>query len=140
MRVNQSTETVCAIFPTMYVVLPEKSLKHAFYILLCPHILCFTRQDKYLEWRNLTLFLAAFGGACVPPRFDPSDLTALIPIQFLPDSMRVLREPDLQMGRFLEMATDLLVVDAPIRDVAREAFGLEMHSQLYSSMLESVEE
>jgi hypothetical protein len=44
---------------------------------------------KNTQWRNLTLFLTAFGGTCVYEEGDLGLLTTVIQAQYLPDSMRV---------------------------------------------------
>jgi hypothetical protein len=82
-------------------------------------------QDKLVQWRNLTLFLAAFGGVCVLEDHDPSALVNVVPAQYLPDEMRVLQNPMSMMSTFITDLTDLLIADSVrVRDVARDALGI----------------
>jgi neurofibromin 1 len=92
----------------------------------------FLLQEKHHQWRNLTLFLAAFGGACVHDDQDIMPLTSVIPSKYLPDEMCVTQESvtrvTLDSGALVESfvtdLTDLLVVDSmQVREVAREAWA-----------------
>jgi hypothetical protein len=109
----------------------------------------FLAQEKHHQWRNLTLFLAAFGGACVHDDQDILPLTAVIPTQYLPDEMRVTQESiarvTLDSGALVESfvtdLTDLLVVDSmQVREVAREALGSELNPRLYSRLVRHLDE
>jgi hypothetical protein len=89
----------------------------------------------------LTLFLAAFGGACIDEDQNLGALTSIIPQQYLPDQMRALKNPGLLVETFVTDLTDLLVVDSmQVREVAREALGSELSPRLYSRLLKHLEE
>lgn len=93
------------------------------------------------QWKNLTLFLAAFGGTCVVENHDSSALLSVIPAQFLPDEMRVLQNPTSMVSTFITELTDLLIAEAaPVREVAREALGSELHPRLYARIFRHLEE
>jgi len=98
-------------------------------------------QDKLVQWRNLTLFLAAFGGVCVLEDHDPSALVNVVPAQYLPDEMRVLQNPMSMMSTFITDLTDLLIADSVrVRDVARDALGIELSPRLYGRLFRHLEE
>lgn len=89
-------------------------------------------QEIQFQWRVLTLFLAAFASACAPTNFDPSGLTAIIAPQFLPDEMRVLKDPSDLAETFIISLIDLIVADSVhARDVARDALGSELSPRVY---------
>ncbi|KDQ64130.1 hypothetical protein JAAARDRAFT_118551 [Jaapia argillacea MUCL 33604] len=100
-----------------------------------------THEQRHFQWQNLTLFLAAFGSACAGDHHDMAALTATIPAKYLPDNMRVLRDPEDLVGSFISNSMDLLVSDtASVRDVAREALGAELSPRLHSRLLKHLEE
>jgi hypothetical protein len=87
------------------------------------------------------LFLAAFGGACVSEDQDQAALTAIIPVQYLPDAMRAPQNPASLVESFISDLTNLLVVDSmQVREVAREALGSELSPRLYSRLLKHLDE
>jgi hypothetical protein len=103
--------------------------------------LTFRVQEKHIQWRNLTLFLAAFGSACIEEGQNLGALTSIIPQQYLPDQMRALKKPGILVETFVTDLTDLLVVDSmQVREVAREALGSELSPRLYSRLLKHLEE
>jgi hypothetical protein len=94
-----------------------------------------------VQWRNLTLFLAAFGGVCVQENHDPSALTSVVPTQYLPDEMRVLQDPMTLVSVFITDLTDLLIAEsAQVREVARDALGNELSPRLYGRLFRHLEE
>lgn len=98
-------------------------------------------QEKRFQWQNLTLFLAAFGGACVQEEQDTESLTSIIPPQFLPDEMRVPKSPSALIGIFVANLSDLLVTeDVQLRDAAKDALGTELSPRLYSRLLKHLDE
>ncbi|KAI9574812.1 hypothetical protein HD554DRAFT_2201766 [Boletus coccyginus] len=98
-------------------------------------------QEKFFQWRNLTLFLAAFGGATVQDEHEPGALTAVIPAEFLPDEMRVLRDPGELVNIFIESLTAALVDDTiRVREVAREALGSELSPRLFARLFKHLDE
>ena len=98
-------------------------------------------QEKHVQWRNLTLFLAAFGGACVNDGQEVGSLTTIVPTKYLPDEMRVAQDPSLMVEKFVMDLTDLLVVDSmQVREVAREALGSELSPRLYSRLVRHLDE
>ncbi|KAG8218508.1 hypothetical protein J3R82DRAFT_4145 [Butyriboletus roseoflavus] len=98
-------------------------------------------EEKFFQWRNLTLFLAAFGGATVQDEHEPGALTAVIPAEFLPDEMRVLRDPGELVNIFIEFLTAALVDDAiRVREVAREALGSEISPRLFARLFKHLDE
>ncbi|EIW76207.1 hypothetical protein CONPUDRAFT_64047 [Coniophora puteana RWD-64-598 SS2] len=91
------------------------------------------------EWRNLTHFLAAFGGACVADNLETVSLTAVIPGTYLPDEMRALRNPIDLVTIFLEFLVNALIDDTVrVRDAAREALGTELSPRLYGRLLKQL--
>ncbi|KAF8559154.1 hypothetical protein OG21DRAFT_1570167 [Imleria badia] len=98
-------------------------------------------EEKFFQWRNLTLFLAAFGGATVQDEHEPGALTAVIPAEFLPDEMRVLRDPGELVNIFIEFLTAALVDDTiRVREVAREALGSELSPRLFARLFKHLDE
>ena len=94
-----------------------------------------------MQWRNLTLFLAAFSGVCCQEDFDPAALQAIVPAQILPDDMRTLKNPKSMVERFVKELTDFLIADsARVREVAREALGSELSPSLYGVLFKHLEE
>lgn len=94
-----------------------------------------------MQWRNLTLFLAAFGGVCVLENHDPSALTSVVPAQYLPEEMRVLQNPMTLVSTFITDLTDLLIAEsAQVREVARDALGTELSPRLYGRLFRHLEE
>ncbi|KAF8207849.1 hypothetical protein K438DRAFT_2013261 [Mycena galopus ATCC 62051] len=93
-------------------------------------------KDKWQAYENLTLFLAAAGGACVMDGVDLKFLPTVIPVQYLPDHMRELQNPVPLVTKFIHTVTDQLVIDdAQLREVARNALGAELDPRLYSRLL-----
>ena len=89
-------------------------------------------QDRRAQWQNLTLFLAAFGASCVKPDLNPRALTQMVPPDYLLDTMCNLRNPDEILTGFLNLLIELLVSDSSfVRNVSREALGIELSPKLY---------
>jgi len=85
--------------------------------------------------------LAAFGGATVQDEHEPGALTAVIPAEFLPDEMRVLRDPGELVNVFIEFLTAALVDDdIRVREVAREALGSELSPRLFARLFKHLDE
>lgn len=62
-------------------------------------------------------------------------------MRFLPDQMRVLRDPSELLGIFLTELLNLLLSDnAQVRDLAREALSVEAHPRLYSRILRELDQ
>ncbi|KAF7975643.1 hypothetical protein HWV62_9093 [Athelia sp. TMB] len=100
-----------------------------------------SQEDDFMQWRNLTLFLAAFSGVCCQEDFDPAALQAIVPAQILPDDMRTLKNPKSMVERFVKELTDFLIADsARVREVAREALGSELSPSLYGVLFKHLEE
>jgi neurofibromin 1 len=94
-----------------------------------------------VQWKNLTLFLAAFGGVCVVENYNLSALTSIIPAQHLPDEMRDLQDPVTMVSAFITDLTDLLIAEsAQVREVARDALGIELSPRLYGKLFRHLEE
>ncbi|KAF7352222.1 hypothetical protein MVEN_01185600 [Mycena venus] len=93
-------------------------------------------KDKWHAYENLTLFLAAAGGACVMDGLDLKFLPSVIPAQYLPDQMREIQNPVPLVTKFIHTVTDQLVIDdTQLREVARNALGAELSPRLYSRLL-----
>ncbi|KAL0070247.1 Ras GTPase activating protein ira2 [Marasmius tenuissimus] len=94
-------------------------------------------QETLHQWQNLTLFLAATGGACIDDKSTPPvSLNSLIPMKYLPDQLRTLENPGHHVYNFVNNATAFLLADDPqIRDTAREALGSELSPRLYTKVL-----
>ncbi|PCH40763.1 hypothetical protein WOLCODRAFT_88808 [Wolfiporia cocos MD-104 SS10] len=91
-----------------------------------------TAEERQAQWQNLTLFLTAFGSACVRDS-DSSDLSLNVAPYFLPDQMRLLRDPAVLLDTFLKHIIELLIDEAPhARDTVRDALGSEASPRLYT--------
>ncbi|KAF8872759.1 hypothetical protein BD779DRAFT_1679537 [Infundibulicybe gibba] len=98
-------------------------------------------QDQIYQWQNLTLFLAALGGACVQDGQDLTPLTEVIPENYIPDKMRVLQDPTPLVGNFIfDLTNFLMAPETQYRDTAREALGAELSPRLYSKLLKHLDE
>ncbi|KIJ20411.1 hypothetical protein PAXINDRAFT_166473 [Paxillus involutus ATCC 200175] len=98
-------------------------------------------EDKFYQWKNLTLFLAAFGGATVQEVHEPGALTEVIPAEHLPDEMRVLRDPAELVNIFIEFLTAALIDDTVrVREVAREALSSELSPRLFAKLFKHLDE
>ncbi|KAJ6515229.1 hypothetical protein C8R45DRAFT_1049017 [Mycena sanguinolenta] len=84
------------------------------YISASERMLLMSQQEKWHAYENLTLFLAAAGGAC-----------SVIPVQYLPDQMRDIQNP----------VPLLMIEDHQLREVARNALGAELSPRLYTRLL-----
>ncbi|KAJ6540091.1 hypothetical protein B0H10DRAFT_2170598 [Mycena sp. CBHHK59/15] len=93
-------------------------------------------QEKRHLWQNLTLFLAALGGACVQDDVDLGFLASVVSTQYLPDEMRTMQNPANLVKVFVSDVTDQLVTDdVHFREVAKNALGAELSPRLYSRLL-----
>ncbi|KAJ7181585.1 hypothetical protein C8R43DRAFT_1229418 [Mycena crocata] len=93
-------------------------------------------MEKRHAYENLTLFLAALGGASVQGGVDLKYLASIVPAQFLPDQMREIQNPVPLVTKFLTAMTDQLVIDdSGLRENARYALGGDLNPRLYSRLL-----
>ncbi|KAI6003613.1 hypothetical protein EDD15DRAFT_2567619 [Pisolithus albus] len=98
-------------------------------------------DEKFNQWKYLTLFLASFGGATVQERHIPTALTTIIMGEYLPDEMRALRDPEELVNTFIEFLTAALVDENPrIRETAKEAIGSELNPRLLSKLFKHLDE
>ncbi|KAI6130277.1 hypothetical protein EDD16DRAFT_1541379 [Pisolithus croceorrhizus] len=98
-------------------------------------------EEKFTQWKYLTLFLASFGGATVQERHVPTALTTIIMGEYLPDEMRALRDPEELVNTFIEFLTAALVDEnARIRETAKEAIGSELSPRLLSKLFKHLDE
>ena len=101
-------------------------------------MMCFA-QEIHAQWQNLTLFLASFGSACLRDD-DSSEVTLDIAPFFLPDEMRILRNPTDLLQKFLGELIDLLVSDSiQTRDTARDALGCEASPRLFTKIFRELD-
>jgi hypothetical protein len=100
------------------------------------------QEELHNQWRNLSLFLAAFGGVCMPDEpYEHDALSQYIPAEYMPDSAVIIHDPDAMLDKFLQqMVMLLLAPDAIVRDVAREVLGSELNPRLFSKLYRKVEE
>jgi hypothetical protein len=98
-------------------------------------------QDLHQQWRNLTLFLAAFGASCTPDEpYDHEALAEYIPMEYLPDTVKTLMNPDYLVDDFIERVVyQLIENNVAVRDVAREALGTELCAKLYPKLYKQLE-
>ncbi|EMD40361.1 hypothetical protein CERSUDRAFT_148314 [Gelatoporia subvermispora B] len=97
-------------------------------------------DDRQAQWQNLTLFLSSFGSACIRETHDPSSLANMITSYYLPDQMRVLRDPRALLSSFLTDLINLLVSESIFpRDVGRDALGSEANPRLYTMILKQLD-
>ncbi|KAJ7094350.1 hypothetical protein C8R44DRAFT_384405 [Mycena epipterygia] len=93
-------------------------------------------KDKRHAYENLTLFLAALGGAGVQDGVDLRSLASIIPPQHIPDQMRDIQNPIPLVNKFITAMTDQLVIDdTHLRENARTSLGAELSPRLYSRLL-----
>lgn len=93
------------------------------------------------QWQNLTLFLAAFGDACLSQDLDSSALTSIIPASCLPDRFRILQDSEDIMKTYITSSVDFLVADSVnAREVAKEALGSELSSSMYPRLIRRLNE
>ncbi len=98
-------------------------------------------QERQAQWQNLTLFLTSFSASCLGETHDPAALAAIIPARYLPDQLRVLRDPADLLSDFLTDLINLLLAESgQARDVAREALSTEAHPRLYPRILKQLEQ
>lgn len=96
-------------------------------------------QEIHAQWQNLTLFLSSFGSACLRDD-DSSQLTLDVAPYFLPDSMRILRNPGDLLQKFLGELIDFLVSDSiQTRDTARDALGCEASPRLFTKIFRELD-
>lgn len=85
--------------------------------------------------------MAAFGSAGGKEGYDSSSLASMVPAYYLPDQMRVLRDPMDLLAIFLTELINLLISDSgQNRDVARDALGSELNPRLYSRILKDLDQ
>ncbi|PSR92202.1 hypothetical protein PHLCEN_2v4732 [Hermanssonia centrifuga] len=100
-----------------------------------------TTEERQAQWQNLTLFLTSFSASCLGETHDPAALAAIIPARYLPDQLRVLRDPADLLSDFLTDLINLLLAESgQARDVAREALSTEAHPRLYPRILKQLEQ
>ncbi|KAH9927288.1 uncharacterized protein B0H18DRAFT_1161603 [Fomitopsis serialis] len=98
-----------------------------------------TNEEIHAQWQNLTLFLASFGSACLRDD-ESSDVTLDVAPFFLPDEMRILRNPAELLSSFLGGLIDFLVSDSiQTRDAARDALGSEASPRLFTKIFKELD-
>ncbi|KAK0207040.1 hypothetical protein DFS33DRAFT_1318594 [Desarmillaria ectypa] len=101
----------------------------------------FGAPDHRSHWNNLTLFLAALGGACVEEAADADLLSKVIPHQSLPDQFRRVQDASGLVHTFVSDLTMMLLDDdVEIRNTARDALGTELSPRLYTKLLKFLED
>ncbi len=84
--------------------------------------------------------MAAFGSAG-GKGYDSTSLASMVPAYYLPDQMRVLKDPADLLTIFTTQLINLLVSDSgQARDVARDALGSEIDPRLYSRILRELDQ
>ncbi|KAI0026498.1 hypothetical protein K488DRAFT_66360, partial [Vararia minispora EC-137] len=97
--------------------------------------------DQKHQWKNLTLFLAACGSACLEETHDPYALQEIIPAELLPDAMRVLKDPRELITFFIQYLIDMLLTDSVMaRETAKEVLGSELSYRLHGKLLKHLDE
>jgi hypothetical protein len=93
-------------------------------------------QDLHHQWRNLTLFLAAFGGACaLDSPYGQETLADYISMRYVPDIAHSFRDPDYLVDLFLDnVIAQLVSPNIAVRDVARDALGTELSLKLFPKL------
>lgn len=85
--------------------------------------------------------MAAFSGVCAQDDYDPSAMQDFVPPLYLPDDMRILKNPMVMVTRFIKELTDLLIAEsAKVREIAREALGTELNPLLYGVLFGHLEQ
>lgn len=93
-------------------------------------------QDIRFQWQNLTLYLAALSGSCFSDSLETVALEKIIPIEMVPDKLRVIDKPRKNVFQFLDsLLKELLDPDATIR----EALGIELSPRLYGDLISRLE-
>lgn len=102
--------------------------------------LTLTFQERQAQWQNLTLFMASFGPAVLKENVDAPALSALVRDEYLPDQMRIMRDPGDLLTIFLTEVINLLVHEsAQARKVAEETLGNELNPRLYLRILKELD-
>ncbi|KAK0461601.1 uncharacterized protein EV420DRAFT_1526161 [Desarmillaria tabescens] len=97
--------------------------------------------DHRSHWNNLTLFIAALGGACVEEAADTDLLSKVIPHQSLPDQFRRVQDASSLAHTFVNDLTMMLLDDdVEVRNTARDALGAELSPRLYTKLLKFLED
>ncbi|CAL1700085.1 unnamed protein product [Somion occarium] len=99
-----------------------------------------TMEERQAQWQNLTLFMASFGPAVLKENVDAPALSALVRDEYLPDQMRIMRDPGDLLTIFLTEVINLLVHEsAQARKVAEETLGNELNPRLYLRILKELD-
>ncbi|KAF7432844.1 Ras GTPase activating protein ira2 [Pleurotus ostreatus] len=97
-------------------------------------------QDTFFQWQNLTLFLASLGGACLRADNGLVPLTSIIPESVLPDKIRAQQTPLNAVHAFVtELTAMLMYTHVQVREVARDALGLELSPRLFPQLIKHLD-
>ncbi|KAI0026519.1 hypothetical protein K488DRAFT_92404, partial [Vararia minispora EC-137] len=102
-----------------------------------------TIDEQKHQWQNLTLFLAACGGACLEETHDPYALQEIIPAELPLDAMRVLKDPRELITFFIQYLIDMLLTDLVMAwETAKGALGSELRVsyRLHGKLLKHLDE
>lgn len=68
-------------------------------------------------------------------------LSNIIPLRYLPDQLRVMRDPAGLLDHFLKELLNLLLSDSTqARDLAREALSTEAHPKLFTRIIKELDQ
>ncbi|KAF5334397.1 hypothetical protein D9611_013526 [Ephemerocybe angulata] len=92
------------------------------------------------QWQNLTLFLATLCGACAWDKQESLSLMKTVPLDVLPDRLRVPSNvPALAESFISDLLQLFLHHETMIRDTAREALGTELSPRFHAKLIRFIE-
>ncbi|KAG9100039.1 Ras GTPase activating protein ira2, partial [Ceratobasidium sp. 370] len=93
-------------------------------------------QDGLMEWQNLTMFLATWGGCCVCNESRYPAFRDLVQLDDIPKRMLWPTSANKKVEEFIVRMVDMLgSTHLFCRETVKEALGQELHPRLYSMLL-----
>ncbi|QRV73161.1 GTPase-activating protein [Ceratobasidium sp. AG-Ba] len=93
-------------------------------------------QDGLMEWQNLTMFLATWGGCCVCDETRFPAFRDLIQLEDIPKRMLWPASANKRVEDFIVRMVDMLgSTHLFCRETVKDALGQELHPRLYSMLL-----
>ncbi|KAG8745587.1 Ras GTPase activating protein ira2 [Ceratobasidium sp. 414] len=93
-------------------------------------------QDGLMEWQNLTMFLATWGGCCVCNESRYPAFRDLVQVDDIPKRMLWPSSANKKVEEFIVRMVDMLgSTHLFCRETVKDALGQELHPRLYSMLL-----
>ena len=94
-----------------------------------------------MEWQNLTMFLATWGGSCVCNESRYPAFRDLVQLDDIPKRMLWPVSASKKVEEFIARMVDLLgSTHLFCRETVKDALGQELHPRLYSMLLQRFSE